>query len=85
MKPIIAIGPSNINSIEVRKRYGLAYIATNRAEIGAILDRIMDRNLQEERKIQQNVIAYLNSYRNLNTIQKSIYERLKSTLENAHA
>lgn len=85
MKPIIAIGPSNINSIEVLKRYGLAYIATNRAEIGAILDRIMDRNLQEERKIQQNVIAYLNSYRNLNTIQKSIYERLKSTLENAHA
>lgn len=82
MKPIIAIGPSNINSIEVLADNGLAYIANDKAQIETVLDSIASGDGHEEQAMSERVIGYLREKRDRKKIQHGMLLRLKSLKQN---
>lgn len=74
-KPIFAIGPSEVNSIELLKSNGLAVVADSREAIMSAAESLVSGGAQVE-KILFCVREYLLTKRNIRVIQKGIKERL---------
>lgn len=76
-KPILAIGPSSVNSIAVLKTKNLAIVIDDERKIECTLKNIFDDNIDVE-EILCNTNKYLLSERNVGKIQNEMYNRLKS-------
>lgn len=79
--PILAVGPSEVNSISVLQRFDLATTITKPEDTENVLFDLLNNNINFQ-KMQENVIAYLKSYRDIDVIQDGIYKRLSETLNN---
>ena len=78
-KPILAVGPSEVNSISVLQENGLAIVANEEKDINNLIQDLLNGNVSLE-EIGNNVFNYLSEHRNIKTIQKGIKERLESLL-----
>ena len=77
MRPILAIGPAEINSIKVLEQNELAEVAKSDEEIPQAVISVMRAKFNPAPAIQ-----YLNKYRNINTIQSGIKQRLEQAICN---
>ena len=75
--PILAVGPGRANSIMVLEKDNLATVITEPQKISDALNKILNNeiNFTEQSK---NVISFLNRERNIDLIQKGIYDRLET-------
>lgn len=74
-KPIFAVGPREVNSLSLLSDYGLAITANTINEIEEKLREIYLEKL-DVFQFQKNAYKYLINERNIEKIQKEIYERL---------
>ncbi|MBE6786763.1 MAG: glycosyltransferase family 4 protein [Ruminococcaceae bacterium] len=77
--PILAVGPSEVNSIAVLQNFDLAAVISNPEDTKNILNDLLNGNVDFNKK-RENIIDYLKTYRDLDTIQNGIYNRLSDTL-----
>ncbi|MBE5741940.1 MAG: glycosyltransferase family 4 protein [Clostridiales bacterium] len=79
-KPIFAVGPQEVNSIQVLQKNGIAIVATDISQIEKKLKAIYNKdvNLAE---ISQNVEKYLKEKRDIKVIQAGIKERMENLLK----
>ena len=75
--PILAVGPSQANSIMVLEKDNLATVVTNSDDVRDVFEKIFNQeiNFAEQRK---NVVSFLSTERNIKYIQKGIYDRLRT-------
>lgn len=76
-KPIFAVGPNEVNSIEVLKNQNLAVVCDTKSDLQVVLNRLAGSQIDLE-VISNNVYNYLNNDRNIITIQNGIKKRLES-------
>lgn len=74
--PIIAIGPSEVNSISILKEKHLAIVADSYNEIVSIIEDLEDSSVKTE-DILENVRNYLINDRNIELIQNDMLKRMK--------
>ncbi|MBR6737920.1 MAG: glycosyltransferase [Clostridia bacterium] len=79
-KPIIAVGPAEVNSMQVLKNYGCAITCENENEIEEKVKLIKDEKI-DLNQLSNNVYNYLVEYRNIKTIQQGIKQRLQSLIK----
>ncbi len=77
--PILAIGPQEVNSIEVLRNNDLATVITKAEDTPKILDDLFANKINLRKK-NDNIIKYLKNNRDIHTIQNGIYTRLLRTL-----
>jgi glycosyltransferase involved in cell wall biosynthesis len=75
--PILAIGPNTVNSISVLEENSLATVITDINCIADALQSLFD-DFGHADKYRENIIAYLQEYRNIDVIQSDIHHRLVS-------
>ena len=76
-KPIFAVGPKEVNSIEVLKDKKIAIVCDCKEDIEKNL-HLLSKNEVNLNEISNNLFDYLVKYRDINIIQKGIKERLES-------
>ena len=76
-KPIVAIGPNEVNSIQVLKKYSLAIVCETASEVASKIKLIKDKKINLE-VISNNVFEYLTQQRDIKKIQNGIYCRLEN-------
>lgn len=79
-KPIIAVGPYEVNSIKVLKDENIAVVATEQEEIKAKVAEILDGSIDLD-KIGENVEKYLTEKRDIKKIQAGIKARLDGLVD----
>ena len=79
-KPIIAVGPIEVNSMQVLKNYGCAITCENEADLLTKINALNNNQIDLE-VLSSNVYNYLVEYRNIKTIQQGIKQRLESLLK----
>jgi uncharacterized protein YbgA (DUF1722 family) len=80
-RPIFAIGPSVVNSIEFLKRNKLSLVASSDCEIRDIICKIKEGKIDTHQMLVLSY-EYLKSQRNITKIQSEIFLRMKSLLSN---
>lgn len=78
-KPILAVGPKEVNSIQVLMN-GLAIVATDEQGIVDLIRKVFNQEI-DINDILNNVESYLIQQRNIKTIQAGIKERLDGLVE----
>ena len=78
---LFAIGPTEINSIQVLKRYNIGVVVDNISKLDFILTDILTKSV-DTREIQQNAYNYLVTTRKKETIQNAIKRRILNILNN---
>ena len=79
-KLMFAIGPNEINSIDVLKKYGLAVVVDQENELEETLKKLFSNEV-DVNLIADNVYKYLKNDRNINNIQKGIKQRFDKVVE----
>lgn len=78
-KPLLAIGPMSVNSIQVLAQKHIALVADSREQLTLAVEQIVcDKPVVHE--VQQNAYQYLIEERNLENIQQGMYRRMKNLL-----
>ena len=80
-KPIIAIGPAVVNSIELLKSNNLGHVACSEQELRDVITGIQSQRLNDN-EILRNVNRYVTEHHDRDKIQKDIYARLRGLLSN---
>lgn len=75
-RPVVAIGPKEVNSMAVLHKYDLALIATDIDGIDSLLARIAKNDFDAE-ILRDNALNYLRTYRDIKKIQAGMIERMK--------
>lgn len=78
--PILAIGPSEANSIMVLQKNDLATVITESDDFNDILEKLFNGNINIEEQ-NKNILSYLKNERNIVSIQTGIYDRLKDLFD----
>lgn len=75
--PILAVGPSQANSIMVLQNDSLAITITDYQDVYEVLNKLFNKEIDviEQRN---NIVAYLKKERDITLIQEGIYNRLRS-------
>ncbi len=77
-KPVFAYGSPEVNSIEVLKTHGTAIVA-DATDIDAVLSRLFGREIDLD-EVSRNVTVYLTENRDIQKLQKGMYDRMRSLL-----
>lgn len=80
-KPIFAVGPKEVNSIQVLKNHNLAIVAESNEELQTILSKLYNSAIDLE-VMANNVYSYLKNDRNIYEIQSGIKTRLENLINN---
>ena len=79
-KPIFAVGPSEVNSIEVLKNHNLAIVVENESNLWGVLNKLANNQI-DLKTIGNNVYNYLKNDRNIYEIQNGIKTRLQNLVK----
>lgn len=79
-KPMLAVGPYEVNSIKVLKDEGVAVVATTEEEIKSVVSGILNCTVDLD-SLAQNVEKYLVEKRDIKKIQAGIKSRLDKLVE----
>ncbi len=80
-KPVLAVGPTIVNSISFLRDNNLSITATTEKEVEKQILNIFNCNIDYS-LLYDNVYNYLIENRDINKIQKEIYSRLENLKEN---
>ena len=80
-KPIFAVGPKEVNSIQVLKNHNLAIVAESNEELQTTLSKLYNSAIDLE-VMANNVYSYLKNDRNIYEIQSGIKTRLENLINN---
>lgn len=78
---MIAIGPNEINSIQILKEKTIAFVIDNVDKIQSSINYLLNGNVDTKR-IQENAYRYLLTERTKKVFQSSMVERFKALLSN---
>ena len=79
-KPIFAVGPKEVNSIQVLKNHNLAIVAESNEELQTTLSKLFNSEIDLE-VMASNVHSYLKNDRNIYEIQSGIKTRLENLVK----
>ena len=79
-KPIFAVGPSEVNSIEILKNHNLAIVVENESNLRGVLNKLANNQI-DLKTIANNVYNYLKNDRNIYEIQNGIKTRLQNLVK----
>lgn len=74
-RPIVAIGPQEVTSIQVLKFYDMAYVATDNPEVEGILSKIAQGRTDDDIKVN-NGRKYLLNHRDAGKMKTEMYQRI---------
>ena len=77
--PILAVGPAEVNSVAVLQNFDLAVVMSNPETVKSVLNDLLSGNIDFQKK-RENIMDYLKTYRDLDTVQNSIYTRLSDVI-----
>ncbi len=77
--PILAAGPAEVNSVAVLQNFDLAVVMSNPETVKSVLNDLLSGNIDFQKK-RENIMDYLKTYRDLDTVQNSIYTRLSDVI-----
>ena len=80
-KPIFAVGPQEVNSIQVLKGNELGVVATSQEELKEKLLDIVEAKIDYEKQIECKK-GYLKKHRDIGVIQFEIFSRMNNLLKN---
>ena len=76
---LLAIGHKDINSIQVLKKYNIAVVVDELGELDYTVNYLLDANT-DVLSIKENAYKYLVNERDIEVIQKGIYNRILDTI-----
>ncbi len=79
-KPIFAVGPKEVNSIQVLKNHNLAIVVESESDLQTILNKLANNQI-DLKTIGNNVYNYLKKDRNIYEIQNGIKTRLQNLMK----
>lgn len=79
-RPIVAIGPQDVTSIQILKSNDMAYVATDTSEIKNILSEIAQGHTADDVKVN-NGRKYLLNNRDASKMKADMYQRLAQLLK----
>lgn len=79
-KPIFAVGPMEVNSIQLLKSKNLAVVATSEEDLGKLLAELLNEKIDIS-AISNSVDNYLREERDIKIIQSGMQARLNKVLE----
>lgn len=76
---LLAIGHKDINSIQVLKKYNIAVVADELKDLDSMVDCLLNEKTDVQ-TIKENAYKFLVNERDIELIQKGIYERMLNAL-----
>lgn len=80
-KIIFAIGPEEVNSLEILKKYHLAVTASSDNEIERLVATIKNHEVDTD-MLSQSIHQYLKNHRDISKIQAGMLSRMKNLVNN---